>query len=141
VTGQRSERPEHRPAADPARRQAVLCERFAELGPVAVRFLEGLVQTQRYGKDQAQQVLALLGTYRRSDVTAALERAVRYGAYSAAAVQRILLTQARPRDLSETLAEAERVRLPAPLSGEPIGPRPTSEYQGLLPQEPANDEQ
>jgi hypothetical protein len=43
VTGQRNERPEHRPSADPRRRQAVLRERFAELGPVAVRFLEGLV--------------------------------------------------------------------------------------------------
>ena len=29
----------------------------------AVRFLEGLLRTQRYGKDQAQRVLALLGTY------------------------------------------------------------------------------
>jgi transposase len=141
VTGQRSERPEHRPAADASQRQAVLRERFAEMGPVAIRFLDGLVQTQRYGKDQAQRVLALLGTYSRADVAAALERAVRYGAYSAAAVERILAAQARPRELPETRAEAERLRLPQALSGEPIGPRPTSEYQPLLPQEPANDEQ
>jgi hypothetical protein len=118
----------------------VLNERFAELGPVAVRFLEGLVQTQRYGKDQAQRVLALLGTYTRADVIAALERAVRYGAYTAAAVQRILQTQARPRELPETLAEGERVLLPGTCSGGSIGPRPTSDYQGLIPQEPANDE-
>ncbi len=141
VTGQRSERAEHRPAADTPRRQAVLQERFAELGSVAVRFLEGLVQTQRYGKDQAQRVLALLGTYTRGDVIAALERAVRYGAYSAVAVQRILQAQARPRELPAALTEAEHLQLPPAQAGEPIRPRPTSEYQGLLPQETGNDEQ
>jgi transposase len=141
VTGQRSERAEHRPSVDAARRQAVLRERFSEMGPVAVRFLEGLIQSQRYGKDQAQRVLALLGTYARSDVIAALERAVRYGAYCADAVERILQTQARPRERLEVQAEAERLRLPPRLSNEPICPRATSEYQPLLPQETSNDEQ
>ena len=32
-------------------------QRFAELGPAASRFLEGLLKTHRMGKDQAQRVL------------------------------------------------------------------------------------
>jgi transposase len=139
VTGQRSERPEHRPAADPQRRQAVLRERFAELGPVAVRFLEGLVQAQRYSKDQAHRVLLLLGTYARADVVAALERAVRYGAYSLAAVERILAAQARPKGVLESLAEEDRLSLPPVFTADPVTPRPTSDYQPLLPKEPDDD--
>ena len=85
VTGQLSTQKEHRPTEDAGQRQAQLEERFLELGPTAVRFLEGLLRTQRYGKDQAQRVLALLGSYTRHDLIAALERAVRYGAYAHAA--------------------------------------------------------
>ena len=109
--GQRSVHKEHRPVEDAHRRQAQLEERFAELGEPGRRFLEGLLRVQRYGKDQAQRVLALLGTYARSDLIAALERAVRYGAYSHAAVARILSVQARPKTILEALAEEER-RLP-----------------------------
>jgi hypothetical protein len=71
---------------------------------VAVRFLEGLIPSQRYQCDQARGVLAFLGTYSRTDVLAALERVVRYVAYSATAVERILAAQARPLGLLEKLA-------------------------------------
>ena len=77
VTGQRVVHKEHRPVEDARRRQAQLEERFAELGEPGRRFLEGSPQAQRYGKDQAQRVLALLGTYAQADLIAALERAVR----------------------------------------------------------------
>ena len=97
ATGQRVVSKEHRPGEDARRRQAELEERFAELGEPGRQFLDGLLRAQRYGKDQAQRVLALLGTYTRSDLIAALQRAVRYGAYSHAAVERILGVQARPR--------------------------------------------
>ncbi len=96
VKGQRSVHNEHRPNESAHRRRAQLEERFAELGEVGHQSLEGLLRLQRYGKNQAQRVLALLGTYARSDVIAALERAVRYGAYSHAAVARIVSVQARP---------------------------------------------
>jgi len=130
---------EHRPGGDAHRRQVELEERFAALGASGRPFLEGLVRTQRYGKDQAQRVLALLGTYARSDLIAALERAVRYGAYSHAAVERILSVQARPRTTLEVLAEEER-RLPPWLGEDPVPPRPTSDYQDLCASEPHADE-
>ena len=139
VRGQRSIHKEHRPHEDARRRHAQLEERFAELGATGHQFLEGLLQAQRYGKDQAQRVLALLGTYSRSDLIAALERVVRYGAYSHAAVERILVVHARPRTTLEALAEEER-RLPPWLGEDPVFPRPTSDYQNLWESEPHPDE-
>jgi transposase len=136
ATGQRSFHREHRPAEDARQRQAQLEERFADLGATAIRFLEGLLREQRYGKDQAQRVLALLGSYTRGDLIAALERAARYGAYSHAAVERILSAQARPKSVLEALAEDERRHLPPWLDEEPVPPRPTSDYQHLGDPEP-----
>jgi len=131
ATGQQIVRKEHRPTEDSRQRQAQLEQRYAELGATGRRFLEGLLQAQRYGKDQAQRVLALLGAYARQDLIAALERAVRYGAYSHAAVERILSLQARPKGVLETLAAEERRHLPPWLDEELVIPRPTSDYQDL----------
>jgi transposase len=136
MTGERSVQQEHRPSKDARLRQAHLEERFAQLGETGRRFLEGLLRTQRYGKDQAQRVLALLGTYSQGDLIAALERATRYGAYSHAAVDRILSVQAQPKSVLEALAEEERRHLPPWLDEEPVAPRPTSDYQLLCDQEP-----
>jgi transposase len=136
ATGQRSVHKEHRPAEDARQRQAQLEERFADLGATAVRFLEGLLREQRYGKDHAQRVLALLGSYARQDLIAALERAARYGAYSHAAVERILAARAQPKSALEAVAEDERRHLPPWLDAEPVPPRPTSDYQHLGDPEP-----
>jgi transposase len=138
VRGQRVVHKEHQPVED-ARRQAQLEERFAELGELGRRFLEGLLKAQRYGKDQAQRVLALLGTYARADLIAALERAVRYGAYSHAAVERILSAQAHPKTILEALADEER-QLPPWLGEDLVSPRLTSSYQYLCEPEPPDEE-
>jgi transposase len=140
VTGVRQESKSHHPTSDPGQRALLLRQRFEELGPVALRFLDGLLGKQVQGKLQAQQVLALLAHYQRADVLAALERAVRFGAFSLAAVRRILAAQARPRPLLDELAEAQRETLDPRLRREPIGPRPTSAYQSLLlPKEPCDE--
>ncbi len=51
---------------------------------IAVQFLDGLLAKQIQGKLQAQQLLALVAHYQRDDVLKALERAVRFGAFSLA---------------------------------------------------------
>jgi transposase len=130
-TGQRCVQAAHRPSADPRQHEALLRERFAELGPVAARFLDGLLASQRYGREQAVKVLALQSSYARADVLAALERAVRFGAYSLGAVERILAAQAQPQSVLEALADADRRRLPAHLSDNPVSPRPTTDYHRL----------
>jgi len=131
IKGQRSVHKEHQPSEDTRRRQAELEQRFAELGEPGRRFLEGLFRVQRYGKDQAQRVLALLGTYSRTDLVAALERALRYGAYSHAAVERILSVQARPKTIWETRVEDQRQQVLPWLGEDTVSPRPTSDYQHL----------
>ena len=135
ATGQCCHHKTHRPPEDVTQRQAQLQARFAELGEVAVRFLEALLRTQRYGKDQAQRVLVLLATYRRADVQAALERAVRYGAFTHAAVERILAVQAQPKSLRETLAEEQRPYLAALLGDTSVSARPLTEYRSLFAEE------
>jgi hypothetical protein len=107
---------------------------------VALQFLDGLLAKQVQGKLQAQQLLALVSHYQQDDVRAALERAVRFGAFSLAAIRRILAATARPKPPLEELADCQRDLLDPRLRQEPIGPRPTSAYQHLLEPEKPRDE-
>jgi len=127
-----SRQPAHLPPRDLQQRREALRERFGQLGKVAARFLEGLLAAQRCGWDQAQKVLALLGTYRRDDLLAALQRALRYGAFAAKSVERILAVQARPKTCWERLAEEETSHLGELLCDDPTPPRPATEYHHLL---------
>jgi transposase len=141
VTGEKSELPAHRPQPDTKQKEALLRSRFGELGPSATRFLEGLLKTHRLGKDQAQRVLTLLETYRKQDLTAALERAARFGAFSLRAVERILAAQAQPKTPLEALGDQQQEHLRQILEDRPVPPRPTADYEQLYPQEPRDDEQ
>jgi transposase len=138
-TGMRQIIKSHHPADDPNQRTLLLRQRFSELGPIAVQFLEGLLAKQIQGKLQAQQMLALVAQYQRDDVRAALERAVRFGAFSLAAMRRILAAQARPKRRLDELAGLHKDALDPSLRQEPIGPRPTSDYQHLLAPEEADE--
>jgi transposase len=131
VSGQRRVQPEHLPQSNERLRRAELEERFAEFGPLGPRFLAGLVQTKRFGWDQAHKILELLTVYRRQDVQAALERAVRFSAFGLSVVQRILAATARPRPVLEVLAEEEKRRLEPLLRADPVVPRPLAEYEHL----------
>jgi transposase len=125
-------KPEHGPGRDEKRRHEQLAERFAELGAEGPRFLEELVRTRRYGKDEAHRVLALLGSYAREDLVAALERACRYRAFSLTAVERILAAQAQPKSVLETLEAETRPQLATLLGDQPVPPRSTADYLHLL---------
>jgi transposase len=139
VTGQCCLVAAHHPQADARLAHDQLQERFAALGPTALRFFEGLVRQQRYGKSQAHKVLALLSTYAVKDVRAALERAVRYGAFAAVAVERILAARARPKTSLEKLAEQEQDHLHTLLGDNLISPRSTAEYRAFFAEEPDHD--
>jgi transposase len=130
----------HHPSDDPGQRELLLRQRFSALGSVALQFLEGLLAKHVQGKLQAQQLLALVVHYELSDVQAALERAVRFGAFSLAAMRRILAATARPKPPLAELADCQRESLDPRLRQEPIGPRPTSAYQHLLePEKPRHE--
>jgi transposase len=140
VQGVRQTLKNHHPTDDPHQRELLLRQRFEQLGPVAVQFLDGLLAKQVHGKLQAQQLLALIAHYQRDDVHAALERAVRFGAFALTSIQRILAAQARPKPLLDELAEQESAALDPCLRQDPVGPRPTSDYQHLLARENPSDE-
>jgi transposase len=138
-SGQRQVGSLHPGRADAHERLAVLAQRFHALGPAARRFFDGLLAKQRQGKFQAQHVLALLASYERPDWLAAVARAVCFGAYSLAAVERILAATAKPKSILASLAEQERQHLEPCLRNDPVVPRPTADYQHLLTPEAGSD--
>ncbi len=140
LTGQAQLHKEHQPRDDSEKKYEVLKQRYEELGPGAVRFLEGLIKHRRYGKDEAHKILALLQTYHRHDLLAAIERAVRYGAYSRSAIERILAIRATPKTALDTLAEKEQQQLKSLLGDKPVRPRSGKDYQKLLDLDDENSE-
>jgi transposase len=132
AAGQRSSCPDHEPPRDAQRRSEHLSQRFAEFGATGTRFLEGLLAGNRFGKNQAERILSLAAVYPRADVVSALERAVRYGAFSLQAMARILAARGRPRAPLDALTDDHRTYLDRLLDGMPTPPRPTSDYQILL---------
>jgi hypothetical protein len=136
LAGQRSLCNDHEPPRDSQHRLVQLTARFAEFGPAGSRFLEGLLACSRYGKSQAERVLSLTAAYSRQDNLSALERAVRFGAFSPAAVQRILEARSQPKTPLDALADEHRSYLDELLDNNPAPPRPTSDYQDLLGEEP-----
>jgi transposase len=132
ITGEKHTLPEHTPKRDHQQKYELLKERFAEFGADGVLFFEELVRTRRFGKNDAAHVLGLLATYHREDLARALERAVRYRAFSFSAVERILAAQARPRSVQETLVTEAQEQLAEILRQASLSARPTAEYQALL---------
>jgi hypothetical protein len=121
-------------------KRELLQQRFAEFGAEGVRFFDELLRSRRNGKDEAARVLGLLTVYRREDLVRALERAVRYRAFSWSAVERILAAQAKPRSAMEALTIETREQLNELLRQLPLEPRPTSAYQALLDETTEGDE-
>src|SRR5439155_22998827 len=79
-------------------------------------------------------------TYHRDDLARALERAVRYRAYSWSAVERILAAQARPRSVGESLEAEAQEQLDEIFRQSPLSVRSTAEYQSLLEETAHGDE-
>jgi transposase len=130
--GQKRTIKNHRPGPDPRRKQELLRQRFEELGDPSALFFDQLIRTQRYGKDEAQRILALLVTYRQEDLRAALERANLFRAFSLSAVERILAATAEPRPALDSVDEQARQHLDELLRQDPLPPRSTADYQPLL---------
>jgi len=105
---------------------------FAELGEEAAEFLRGLERAvPRYTAYQARKVLALRERYTTADLVAAIKHALRYGAFEANAVARIVESHARPRALDEYVADQTRARLLDWLGECRTEPRSLHEYDDL----------
>jgi len=84
--------------------------RMASLGESGALFAAGLARRQRYRGEHLARILALQERYDLDDLVAALQRAVRYEAFDAATVTRILEQTATPRILPDDSDRREEGR-------------------------------
>jgi transposase len=132
--GKRVENPDHfrtkriRYGLEPIR------EAFLELGEMAEAFLQGL--TERHPRNcgfQARHILRMKEHYQSDDIHRALEHAIRYQAFEARAIERILRAKAIPRTLESVRNERARQELQQALPK--ITQRPLDQYSDLLREE------
>lgn len=106
-------------------------EAFVNLGEAAGDFLAGLLnKNPRNIGFQVRHILNLKAQFNSNDIHSALMHAMRYNAYDAKAVERILLVKAQPRTLESIRNEKARQNLAQALP--PIKQRPLSEYGELF---------
>ena len=118
-----------------------LTQRFAEFGPAGTRLPGGPAGPSRYGKNQAERVLSLAAAYPAFGCPggAGAGRAIRRVS-ALQAMQRILAARSQPKTPLDALADDHRTDLDRLLDGEPTPPRPTSDYQALLSEDPRDAE-
>jgi hypothetical protein len=124
--------PAHRPAKKPRHDVEALLARFGELGEQAALFAAGVCRAQRYHGTHLSDVLSLVERYDADDLLRALERAVRYRAFDAGVVVRILSATAAPRPLPSTEAVRARERLRAQGAALAGPRRPLEDYAAVL---------
>lgn len=129
------------PPRRPRHDSEALLARLSELGDSAAAFAVGVIKAQRTHGVHLAQVLALRERYDANDLNAALDRAVRYRAFDARIVARILEASARPRVLPDTLEQSARRRLREDIPGAEVTARPMQIYANILnnPGEPDDD--
>jgi transposase len=135
--GKRVENPDHfktqkmRYGLEPVR------EAFLELGERAETFLRGL--TERHPRNcgfHARHILRMKEHYQSEDIHRAMEHAIRYQAFEARAIERILRARALPRTLESVRNERAREELQRTLPK--ITQRPLEQYSELC--RKANDD-
>jgi len=129
--GKRVENPDHfrpkkiRYGLEPVR------EAFLELGERAETFLQGL--TARHPRNcgfHARSILRMKEHYQSEDIHRAIEHALRYQAFDAGAIERILRAKATPRTLESIRNERAGRELQKALPQ--ITQRPLEQYSELL---------
>jgi hypothetical protein len=123
-----------RGASEPKRRRydvTLLLERLAAWGEVAETFGQKLRQRKRYPGPELNHLLGLQLTWSAEDIVEALHHALRYDAYDARAVERILEARFRPRSLQGQIAHTTRSRIQEAMREHPVRQRPLSEYAAL----------
>jgi len=136
--GKRVENPDHfqtqkrRYGLEPVR------EAFWELGEMAEAFLKGL--TERHPRNcgfHARSILRMKEHYQSDDIHRAIEHAIRYQAFEARSIERILRAKATPRTLESIRNERARQELQQALPK--ITQRPLDQYSELLREDQDHD--
>jgi transposase len=109
----------------------LLCERVGELGEGAEEFAERLRSAKRFPGPELSYILGLQLTWSGDDIAKALVHALKYDAYDAHAVERILQARFRPRSLAQQIAESTRARVGELMRDHPVVQRPLNSYESL----------
>ena len=115
----------------------LLLERLAAWGEVAETFAEKLRRHKRYPGPELNHILSLQLTWSAEDIVEALHHALRYDAYEARAVERILEARFRPRSLQGQIAQSTRRQIREAMRAQPIRQRPLTDYAALRDGDPA----
>jgi transposase len=94
--------PAHRPLRKPRHDIEALCARLAALGEPGALFAVGVCRAQRYRGTHLVDTLALVERYDADALLRAMARAVRYRAFDAGVVARILAATSTTRTLPST---------------------------------------
>jgi transposase len=124
--------PAHRPEKKARHDIDALILRMGELGDAAALFAAGVCKQQRYRGTHLAEALVLVERYDAEDLVRALERAVRYRAFDAQVVARILEATATPRPLPDTCEEKARARLVEAHKALEVRPRTLDVYSAAL---------
>jgi hypothetical protein len=115
-------------------------EAFLRIGNAAEDFLNGVQRKHpRNAGLHARMILQLKGSYNTDDINTALAHALRYYAYDAASIERILKIRAVPRTLESHRNEKARRELSMKLPA--ITQRPLSAYETIINKEDAHEQQ
>ena len=136
AVGERSDCQDREPPRDSQRRLEELAQRFAELGEIGSRFLEGLLASSRYGKNQAERVLALAPTTHATTWSRHWSGPCAMEPSPWRLCGESWKHAVDPRHRWMALADDHRSYLEGLLETNPVPPRPTSDYQDLLHEEP-----
>lgn len=121
--------PDHHPRRRQRHDIDQLVARLSEFGEVGEVFAAGVLNKQRYRGAQLACVLGLIESYAVDDVVRALTRAVRYKAFDAQVIKRILVRTAKPRDLPSSLDDCAAAKRLADVARHArVEPRPLGDY-------------
>jgi len=131
-TGERQTHPSHNPPQDNREQLETLREKYAQWGQTGSDYLAGLLSKCRYGKHEAQRVLALLHGYPKQDGLAAMARGIQYHAYGYQSLERILAHLGTPKAAWEILSQREQETLQRLTESTHVQARRSEEYQQLI---------
>ena len=131
--------PTHNPPRDNEEHLSTLRQRYLPWGQTGGDYLEGLLLKCRYGKREAQRVLALLHGYPHKDGLAAMQRGIEYHAYGYQSLERILAHLGTPKAAWEILSQREQEALQKLTESTRVEARRSEEYQQQLQQKSQDD--
>lgn len=126
--------PAHNPPRDNAEHLSALRQRYSHWGQTGGEYLEGVLRKCRYGKREAERVLALLHGYPHKDGLAAMQRGIQYHAYGYQSLERILAHFGTPKAAWEILSQHEQETLQKLTEATRVEARRSEEYQQQLEQ-------